>query len=366
VKLLDRYVLSIFIPALAMFTLAFVFLFLTVDFASKLGKFLELKTLAFLPFLGRYYLCRLPMILAYLIPMVTLFAPMFTVIKLARTNEILPIATSGTSLRRMALPFIIAAFLATFAMAALDEFVLANVGDEISDTEEILNVRELRYSVEDYDGWTKLWGRKYNVAHKEMSEEVRITRLDDTARTIEVVTARICRWNSARKRWIAFDGWIEKPQELVTSPEGGKPRTRKDPIPAEGYVVEAPFKPDTLRKSTSFVGRLGFAPLRKLRDEARRYPHVPSVRMRLYGRFSFPLSPVVLLLIGLPFVVAAHSKSFVKGLFFCFLLAFGYYMTHFACMDLGNRGSLPPAWAAFGPAGAFGLFGLASFARMKT
>jgi lipopolysaccharide export LptBFGC system permease protein LptF len=365
VKLLDRYLLSIFIPALAMFTLAFVFLFLTVDFASKLGKFLELKTLALLPFLGRYYLCRLPMILAYLLPMVILFASMFTVIKLARTNEILPIATSGTSLRRMALPFIVVAFLSTFIMAALDEFVLARVGEEISDTEEILNGRELKYSVEDYDGWTKLWARKYNVARREMSEEVRITRLDDTARTIEVVTARTCRWDSVRKRWIAFDGWIEKPQELVMPPEGGKPRTRKDPIPEEGYVVAAPFKPEMLRKTSSFI-RLGFAPLRKLRDEARRYPHVPSVWMKLYGRFSFPLAPVVLLLIGLPFVVAAHSKSFIKGLFFCFLLALGYYMTHFACMDLGRRGSLPPAWAAFGPAGAFGLFGLAAFARMKT
>ena len=61
-----------------------------------------------------------------------------------------------------------------------------------------------------------------------------------------------------------------------------------------------------------------------------------------------------------------HSKSFVKGLIFCFLLAVGYYMTHFACVDLGNIGTVNPIVAAWFPSAAFGATGLVAFSRMKT
>src|SRR5215475_7508178 len=113
-RLLDRYVLGIFLPAVLLFTVTLLFLFIAVDFASKLGRFLEIKSLdiPLYRFILTYYLYRVPLLLLILIPSVMLFAPTFTVIKLARANEILPIATSGISLRRMALPFVTAALLA--------------------------------------------------------------------------------------------------------------------------------------------------------------------------------------------------------------------------------------------------------------
>jgi lipopolysaccharide export LptBFGC system permease protein LptF len=365
-RLLDRYILSIFVPAIGMFAVGLVFLALAVDFASKLGRFLALKNVETLAFIGWYYLVRLPMILTFILPAVMLFAPMFTMIKLARTNEILPIAASGTSLRRISASFIVAALLATLIMASMDEYVLPKVDEEIADSENILTSRAVNYSVEDWDGYTMLWGAVYEPAKREMSHKVIVTRIDKDAQTIERVEAKTCRWDPARKRWVAFDGVVEKPQEELRDPDTGKPHTRKDPIPPEGYVVQADFKLDSLRKSKSFIGQFSFLQFRQLRQLAKKYPHVPSYRMRIHNRFSFPLSPLVLLLMGLPFVVDARSTSFIKGLFVAFLLALGYYLTHFGCLDLGNRGSLPSAWAAWGPTGAFGLIGLVAFARMKT
>jgi lipopolysaccharide export LptBFGC system permease protein LptF len=88
--------------------------------------------------------------------------------------------------------------------------------------------------------------------------------------------------------------------------------------------------------------------------------------MKVHGRFSFPMSPIVLVLVGLPFVVDPQSKSFIKGLIFCFLLAVGYYMTHFACVDMGNRGGLHPIIASWFPVTSFGLTGIIAYARMHT
>ena len=137
-RLLDRYVLGIFIPALALFTVTLLFLFVAVDFAAKLGKFLEIKDTALVPFILKFYLYPIPMLLVILIPAVLIFAPTFTVIKLARANEILPIATSGISLRRMSLPFVVTAMLASIAMGAMEEFVLPRVGIQIAKYDAML------------------------------------------------------------------------------------------------------------------------------------------------------------------------------------------------------------------------------------
>ncbi len=364
IRLLDRYLLNTFAASLAVFALAFGALFLVVDIASKLGKFLDLKSVSPLLFMGRYYLARLPMVLSYLLPTVILFASIFTVTRLARANEILPIAASGTSLRRMALPFLAAAVLAGAAIAAVDEFVLSRLGDEIAETDDILDAREVSWSVEDYDGWTKLFANRYDHVHKVLGD-VMITRLDADARPVEHVRAKTCRWDAARRRWVALEGTVEYPQDFV-APEGGRPQVRKETIGPDGYAVTAPFTPETLRKGSSFTNLLPFAPMSRLLEEARRFPHIPSCVMKVHARLSFPLSPLVLLLLGLPFVVAAHSKSFLTGLSFCFLMALAYYLAHFACMMLGYQGTLPPAAAAWIPTALFGGAGLVAFGRMRT
>ena len=112
--------------------------------------------------------------------------------------------------------------------------------------------------------------------------------------------------------------------------------------------------------------RKPFTHLKVLINDMENNPHIPASVLRVHARFSFPLSPVVLLLLGLPFVMDPQSKSFVKGLIFCFLLALGYYMTHFACVELGTNGSIPPLLGAWFPTAAFGLAGTLSFLRMKT
>lgn len=364
-RLLDRYVLGIFLPALALFTVTLLFLFVAVDFASKLGKFLELRDKALLPFILVFYGVRLPMLLNILVPSVLLFAPTFTVIKLARANEILPIAASGISLRRMSLPFVVAAALAGLFMAAIDEFVLPQVGDQISLSDETLSARNRKFNIEDYDGETKIFARSYTVDSQVLSDSVRITRLDESKSPIEIITAEECRWDSGRKRWVAFRGFIEKPFEILEVP-GGKPRVWREPIPKEGYVVECKLKPESFRRSSGLSSRYGFATLKSMLRDMRQYSHVPAATLKVHSRFSFPLSPLVLLLVGLPFVMDPHSKSFVKGLIFCFLLAMGYYVTHFACVDFGNRGAIPPVLAAWFPVISFGTVGLIAFARMRT
>lgn len=358
IRLLDRYVWGIFLSALGVFSACFLALAVIVDFAPKLGKFLEPRSVSTAGFILEYYAVRVPLLLAYLLPAVILFAAMFTLIKLSRSNEILPIVAGGTSLRRMSLPFVLTSFMAAAAMAAMDEFVLPRVAERIADTEEILTSKRVSFEVTAYDGRTLVHAKFYDHAQREMTT-VRVSHPE------EVAWAESCRWDEPRRRWVAYRGHVERPGEWVEVP-GGKPVVRKDPIPDGGYALPEGFGPDAVRRSPSFMSRFPSAPLAELLAQARAFPHVPSFRMKVHSRFAFPLSPVILLLMGLPFVAAATQKSFFKGLFLCFLITVAYYLVYFSFLYLGNSGDVPPPLAAWGPAGAFGLAGLISFARMRT
>jgi lipopolysaccharide export system permease protein len=365
IRLLDRYVLGVFAGALGVFTAAFLALFVTIDLAVKLNSFLSLQSVSILPFMLRYYGVRLPFFLDLLLPLVVLFAAIFTVIKLARTNEILPIASSGTSLRRFAAPFLAAGLLAGLAIGALDEWLLPPLSEEMGESDAILAAREVSYGVQEHEGSVVLRAASYDHALRELTE-AGIKRLDGRARAVEIVTAKRCVWDPTGRRWIAYEGTLERPYELVPDPAGGRPGPRKDVIPAEGYVLDAPFRPDRIGRRSSFSDRFRSAPLREMREDLAKNPGDPRRRTALHARFSFPCFPVILLLLALPSVVATQSKSFVRGLFYSFVLALAFYMVYFAVLELGQAGRIPAPAGAWGTTGAFGLAGLVSYARMRT
>lgn len=364
-RILDRYVLGIFLPAVVVFVSTLLFLFIAVDFALKLGRFFALKDLNIAAFMLRFYGLRVPMLANIMLPTALLFAPSFTVVKLARSNEILPIAAAGISLRRMALPFVIAAILGGLTIAGVDEYVLPGLGEQVSEDEETLMVGGTSRNVEAYDGRALIWAKRFDMTKHMLAEEVHINRLDDTMQPIQRIEAKRCQWDAGRKRWVAFEGSVESPLELVDVP-GSKPRTRMDPIPPEGFVIESDLTPDAIRKVTSVTNHFTFATMASLIEDMRRYPHVPSNVLKVHSRISFPLSPLVLVLLGLPFVMTPQAQSVIRGLVLCALVAVGYLMIHFTCLDLGNTGTLPPVWAAWLPVGSFGIAGLFSFSRMRT
>ena len=363
-RLLDRYVLSIFLPALGVFVGVFVVLFLAIDLATNLTKFLEIKSEPVVSFILRYYACRLPMFFTYLLPAVLVFAPMFTLVKLARNNEILPVAASGISLRRFALPFLVAGVLAGGLMAVMDEFVLVHLAEEMSDTEAVAASREVTYSALARDERTLINGFSYNAALQRLTR-VRVIWTDAQANPEMIVVAARCDWDATNKRWLAFDGEVEWPREVVEIPDQ-KPRVRKEALPPQGRPLETSITPKAFRRGSSFTDRFGFAPLEELLDDARKHPGEGRRWSKLHARLSFPLSPLILLLLGLPFVITAHGKSLIKGLIFSFFLALVFYAAYFIAQDLGASGTLPHLVGGWGPTVFFGSVGAACFARLRT
>ena len=366
-RLLDRYLFSIFGMAFALVTLTFLFLFTAMDLSSRIARILSLKNINTWMFLANYYLVRLPMFLHLILPAVTLFSSMFTVIQLQKTNELLPMITSGVSLRRLSLIFVAGALVCGVAMAALDEFVLPSLMEAIGETDDIL-ISDKPQKNQIYHGqdFVILLSEVDNV--RRVHRGLYLTRWRATGLRQEVISAETMTWVPERRQWQLMNGksipYDKDGAPSIARGPDGKTRIIEVPIPPEGLYLDPPPIPDELRRKFSLSGKsYRYVELMELRAK---FPHIDAYDMHLHLKFASPLGPLILLFLGLPFVSGTQHRSFYRGIALCLLLTIAYYAATFVCFEMGIRGGMQSAPAVWGPIAIFGLAGLISFWRMRS
>ncbi len=364
-SLLDRYVLRIFLNAFVTCLLAFLFLFVLIDFATQSTRFFDLEGYSVGAFFLEYYLIRIPVFAQYTLPSVTMVAAVYTFVHLARRNEILPIVASGRSLRRTATPLIVFAVCIGGTMALIDEFILPRLSEHLGQTYSVLR------SHGDEEGNIQLYGTegtlleagKYDYRSKTL-HSLRFTEIRPTGRRNRFLVAKTGKWSVEENGWILQDGVIhlfdENGNHLLKKNEDGLLIQRQDPLPA---VYHCEISEEDLHRRNKFFGT--FVAIDDLRQRVRDFPEVPDIRIQLYSRFAFPWTPLVLLLVGLPTIPVTARNNFFRGLITSFSIALGFYASYFILQDLGGFGRIPPLFAAFGATGGFGILGLWLFFRER-
>lgn len=355
-RILDRYVSHVFLLAMGVFLASFLFLAILIDFVSRADNFFELKEIDLLLFIPRFYLIRIPFFLMYLLPPVTLFAAMFAIFRMLGTNEIVPILVSGISMRRAALPFVVVALLAGGAMAAIDEWVMPATSLKVAETEGIVRNENFLHNIEVNDGHgTYFFILEYLFSGREMSDVV-VTVVGEGGTIERLFVAHGGKWNKREGKWLLRDG-----KRYEYGP--GRERT-VTLFGSEGILLDSFLKPADITNAPNTGGQsLTFMETLRLCDK---HPENPYLRMRLHTKLSFPFSPLLLILIGLPFVVRGESKSIFKGLFLCLVATFVYYAFHFFFLDIGGRGMITPFAAVWIPVALFAGFGTVLFFSMRT
>ncbi len=126
---MDRYVGGYFISSYLVCFMFFLGIFIVLDLVPRLDDILEASPAAqekgqsLFVLVVRYYAFKVPEIFLQVAPYLTLMAAMFTVTRLRKANELIPMVMAGVSIFRIVLPiFLLAAFL-TAAMITVQEFV---------------------------------------------------------------------------------------------------------------------------------------------------------------------------------------------------------------------------------------------------
>ncbi|NOR45502.1 MAG: LptF/LptG family permease [Candidatus Delongbacteria bacterium] len=102
---LDRYILKKFFITLLFAMVAMIMIYVIIDLFDHLNKFLDAK----MPLMGFiiYYTLKIPEIISQIFPIVSFMSLLFTLGNLSKYQEIVAMMTSGISLTRIAIPFII-------------------------------------------------------------------------------------------------------------------------------------------------------------------------------------------------------------------------------------------------------------------
>jgi lipopolysaccharide export system permease protein len=302
------------------------------------------------------YLLKLPAALQMFFPLALLLSTLLVLTNMSRQNELLALSANGFSGFRIASTFLaIAAALSGVAFAFFDSSVpLAtkrrlllerNIDPSSEAAEAILKGR--------VPGWYRnaslLYGfGSFDRATKHLSD-VNVYLLSPSFKLSQWLHAKEARYEDGR--WKLYDGYAVS-----------YPREKAFPEPARFTVRDVPIleKPSDFSQLHQEETTLPLAELRKSigRAKATGLDAVAS-EVTYHERIAGAFTPLVLLLIGIPFALKPlRNATGARAVGFCFLTVFVFLLLSRLSISVSLHG-LIPAWAgAWVPNVAFGVASL--------
>ena len=128
--------------------------------------------------------------------------------------------------------------------------------------------------------------------------------------------------------------------------------------------LKTTLKPIDLEASDLEISYLSW---RDLKTQYQRQPYHRHLAVKLHHHFAFPLSHIVLLFLGLPFVLNFRNKSGFLSLAVSFGICALFYLVTSISMSVANQSEiLSPILAAWLPVMLFGSLGITFFDQLPT
>jgi len=462
---IDLYIIKAFLAWFGVSLVGIVGFYVVFDLFTRLHDFFDFEKSEMIGRIFTYYLWHTPYQLTQFLPLVTLMGAMFAVARMAKSNELVPIMSSGTSLHRVVAVIFAMAFIVMLIMYGIQECFMPTFADKaveaVSRPREAKSIRDLLH-----DGAGHiLHYRSYDPNSQQMSG-VTIHRLKNDEQVYgdwEYIYADIAQWGKATKLTIkdgkplygfpympsgnekilvendnifrvvtndelesqrdadntttlrlksgtTLTGTIYAPNDgdfLLRNGKRGYVLKKSDIAKQElvnawilfgderyagqgvrlDYETMAAERPDAPPRewqhvfadySFAFVTSItpreavlkqfdpSYETLRNLILQIGQYPDYHVWRVALFARLVDPLTNIILLLVGIPFVLSTERRSMFLSLGKCVLIFLIYYIFTFVNHNLGETRHLPPWLAVSLPLVMFAAIGLYFTDRIRT
>lgn len=357
-KILDRYILRSFLYSYVLSILVLISLYVVLDLFVNFDEFTEADKTAIQSIrdILDFYGYNVPMYFSQLSGVITAFAACATMARLHRQNEVTAVLASGTSLFRIVAPIVLAS-LAMNGLLVLDqEFLLPVVAPKLArPRDDVSGMRSTNGIWCVRDGENRLLSAQYFSPHQARVRGLVIVELNrrgnQSARLGDVITAPKARWNAQRHGWDLTDndgiGNGVRVQVADAVAAGITSETPVKRVPIDFYPGE--LDPEQLR-SRQTAQWVQFLSVRQLNELLKR-PDMNTLDIEKikHGRFTLPITNMILLLLGLSFFMSRVPENMLtqggKALGTCAVA----FMITFIGQQLMGAGSLPPALPAWLP-----------------
>lgn len=359
VKIVDRYLLRQMVRYAVLIGLSVLLLDWIIEIRG-LSEFLGGPGKASL--LLRYLLNQSAAIFVLLLPLAVLLTVLVTFGILERTNEVTALKASGISLHRLALPALALGAVAVLLSWGLQEAVVPSASRRALELKDRLKNTPSRNLASALDVWL-LAPDRGSFFHYNHYDAKRTSFQGFSVYSLERGAFRL-KGRTFLKR-ASFQG----PTRLAYTAgwvwdREARPTFRPLEAGSLDVGLEASYFVFPPQREGRFFSSSG---LRRLivQLEERGYP-ADQQRMDYYKKFTEALSPLVLLLCGLPFAFLTGRKGSLYGLAVALLLVVAYYTLSAVFTSVGVMTWLDPALAAWAPTVLFATAGGYLFLNLRT
>ncbi|MBM4274690.1 MAG: LPS export ABC transporter permease LptG [Deltaproteobacteria bacterium] len=345
-RILQAYLAREFAKLLSFSLIAFVSLFVIVDFFERIDRLVRAE-LGMLDFL-RYVSFKVPFAVSQVLPAAVMLGIMLALGIMSRRHETMAIRTSGLDILRLSRSvYLITAGVAVTVLALNFYLVPWSQGGLAFFWQTKINKRPPPSLHKMQHFWYKGDQAIYNIVlfQKDIQtmEGVKIYLFDRSFQLVQIISAARAQWQGGH--WRFYQGMIHT---FSTGGEETGERFQERDI----VLTERPGDFAELEKKVTEmdVGELYRYVQRLERDGYKSTPY----RLDLYNRLSQAFAPFILITLGLALALRHEDIHISAMVAMGVALMFVYWLFYGFCLSFGQAGHLPMAVAVILPHLVFG------------
>ena len=355
-KIHDKFILSSFWKNILIGLVAFILIYITVDFNEEIDTFLDNDATAIQ--IASYYLYRLPWIVMLTHPVAVLLSTVFSLGRMSRDNELTAFIASGTPLVRLALPLMISALIISILSIGLNELVVPPANHKAEkimkhdiEKQEVRNTSKVKQDLfYQGEGGVTYYAEKYDVKLKAFTNLV--VQQYEGSHLKKRIDAEKGFWNGSE--WVLLKGAT---RTFSNGGEKSEQFTRRT-------VKWLNVKPEDLSKEQLEPEEMNYVQLKEYIDKIRRQGGSTSkYEVDLHFKFSFPLTSFLFSIIGISFASGKRKPSIATGFGLTLVVSFTYYGILRIGQAMGQSGLIPPLLSAWGVNIVFIILGVVMLYR---
>ncbi len=352
VTIFDRYIIRQFLATVFFGLLTFILIFVVIDMMEHLDDFID----ANVPFqtIMQYYLAFTPEIVKLMTPVAMLLGALFVVGRLSNQNELPAMKSSGMSLYRFLLPFMIVSVIVSVSSIYFSGWIVpyANQKKATIERTQLHPSQGQRSTLPLFfqDARTRLVSINYYENQKRIGYRVSIEEFSDTN-----VTVMTRRYDARQMEWGRLnsnpadslrEGWILVSGEVREFDGDNQRLTPFDRVPFGRLSVT----PTDIEKKQRKPEEMNYPELREfIANQQKAGQDVSRWMVDFHSKIAFPFAGVIVVLFGVPFASTKRRSGLAIDFGVCVAVTFIYLGFMKTSQVFGYNGDLNPlltAWLA--------------------
>jgi LPS export ABC transporter permease LptG len=368
---LDRYVAMAFLRIFAFSLVATYLIYAVVEGQGLVDQ--SLRTNQSLRLVADYLLYFPPGVLHVVMPIACLIGAVVSVTLLSRSQELVAVKAAGVSMRRVTVPIVLLSLLLGALVFLVQDRIAPAANRMAQETKDRIHRRAPRTHGMPRSGSWRFGSDGRTLHHFVLHDASKDEYQGLSVFTIERAGPRIVDHRfSDRARfddgvWVLDKGWyrsfspLDGDSEEAPAAEIESPLTRYE----EPYSLALDISPDLVEerrwlhhRAEELPDQMSLTELSQQIDSLRNSGYdITKLRVAYHRKFAQALSPLVMVLLGLPFAFGIGRRGSLYGIGVALVLELVYWATFAVFNALGLETVLPPLLAAWGPNVLYALLG---------